>query len=181
MSSPEPPSTSPSTRRRGDAEKRPVKNTSPRVPPRLRASASILFRRPLNDVRPRALQLFARRLQNQVARGSAFDCLITGDAEMRRLNRDFRGQDHPTDVLSFPAAPPASHLGDLAISIQRARVQARRFGHPAEEEIRILMLHGLLHLLGMDHENGDGRMERREKHWRARLGLSCGLIERVRP
>ncbi len=104
---------------------------------------------------------------------------------MRRLNREFRGQDQATDVLSFPAGPgPAtagSHLGDLAISIQRARAQARRFGHEAEEEVRILMLHGLLHLMGMDHENGDGRMDRAERRWRLRLGLSCGLIERVRP
>jgi len=104
---------------------------------------------------------------------------------MRRLNRDFRGQDHATDVLSFPAAPGTSpgtspRLGDLAISIQRARSQARHFGHSPEEEIRILMLHGLLHLLGMDHENGDGRMDRSERRWRLRLGLACGLIERVR-
>jgi len=99
---------------------------------------------------------------------------------MRRLNRDFRGQDHPTDVLSFPAIGAAApYLGDLAISIQRARAQARRFGHEVEEEIRILMLHGLLHLLGMDHENGDPRMHRAERRWRLRLGLVPGLIERV--
>jgi len=169
------------TRRRGDAEE--IKWPSPR----LRASASsvpgatLILRRPVKDLRPRALHLFARRLQREVARGRSFDCLITGDGEMRRLNRDFRGRDHPTDVLSFPSAPgaPAPHLGDLAISIQRARTQARHFGHSPEEEIRILMLHGLLHLLGMDHENGDGRMDRSERRWRARLGLACGLIERV--
>jgi probable rRNA maturation factor len=127
-------------------------------------------------------------MQRELARGGAFDCLITGDAEMRRLNRDFRGKDSTTDVLSFPApaAPAATrrrpaHLGDLAISIQRARAQGRQFGHGAEQEIRILMLHGLLHLLGMDHESGDGRMGRSEKLWRRRLGLACGLIERVGP
>ena len=159
--------------------------------------SSVTFRRPPKDVRPRALQLFARKMQREVARGRAFDCLITGDAEMRRLNRDFRGQDSATDVLSFPApdlalavsrprpsprrAARPTHLGDLSISIQRARAQGRQFGHSAEQEIRILMLHGLLHLLGMDHENGDGRMGRSEKLWRTRLGLGCGLIERVRP
>jgi probable rRNA maturation factor len=145
--------------------------------------STLTFRRPFNDVRPRALHLFARKMQREVARGRTFDCLITGDAEMRRLNRDFRGKDYATDVLSFPAAGPsgrAGRLGDLAISIQRARAQARQFGHGAEEEIRILMLHGLLHLLGMDHETGDGRMARNEKRWRSRLGLACGLIERVR-
>ena len=147
--------------------------------------SSVTFRRPPKDVRPRALQLFARKMQREVARGRAFDCLITGDAEMRRLNRDFRGKDYSTDVLSFPVAagalPQAASLGDLAISIQRARAQGRQFGHGAEQEIRILMLHGLLHLLGMDHENGEGRMGRSEKLWRTRLGLTGGLIERVRP
>ena len=156
----------------------------PPRPPLLRgeSAATLKFRRPLKDLRPRALTLFARKLQREVAGGHAFDCLITGDTEMRRLNRHFRGQDHATDVLSFPAISQAgSHLGDLAISIQRARAQARQFGHTPEEEVRILMLHGLLHLLGMDHENGDGRMERAERRWRARLDLSCGLIERVQP
>jgi probable rRNA maturation factor len=144
--------------------------------------ATVTVRRPFRDIRPRALCLYARNLQRRIARGRAFDCIITGDPEMRRLNREFRGQDHATDVLSFPAAPgfDAPYLGDLAISIQRARAQARRFGHEAEEEVRILMLHGLLHLMGMDHENGDGRMDRAERRWRLRLGLSCGLIERVR-
>jgi len=99
---------------------------------------------------------------------------------MRRLNRDFRGNDYATDVLSFPAAAGV-RLGDLAISIQRARAQARSFGHAAETEVRILMLHGLLHLLGLDHENGDPRMARREKLWRTRLGLPAGLIERTAP
>ena len=153
---------------------------SPR-PQRLRgeSAATLTLRRPFEDLRPRALQLYARHLQAQIAGGRAFDCLITGDAEMRRLNRTFRAHDYPTDVLSFPGFAP--HLGDLAISIQRARAQARRFGHGTEEEIRILMLHGLLHLLGLDHENGDGRMQRAERRWRARLGLPCGLIERGQP
>src|SRR5580704_681617 len=111
--------------------------------------ATVTVRRPFCDIRPRALCLYARNLQRRIARGRAFDCIITGDPEMRRLNREFRGQDHATDVLSFPAAPApnATYLGDLAISIQRARAQARRFGHEAEEEVRILMLHGLLHLM----------------------------------
>jgi len=72
-------------------------------------------------------------------------------------------------------------VGDIAISIQRARAQARDFGHTTAQEIQILMLHGLLHLLGMDHESDGGRMARAEKRWRARLGLPDGLIERVRP
>lgn len=141
--------------------------------------STVTFRRAPADVRQRSMQNFARRLQAEVARGRAFDCLITGDAELRRLNREFRGKDYPTDVLSFPATLPGS-LGDLAISLTRARSQARAFGHSSEDELRILMLHGLLHLLGYDHETDSGRMARAEKRWRARFELPTGLIERVR-
>jgi probable rRNA maturation factor len=142
--------------------------------------STVTFRRTPSDFRRRIVERFARRLQNEVARGRSFDCLVTGDADLRRLNRQFRGQDYPTDVLSFPAAPPAASLGSLAISLARARSQARQFGHGLEHEVEILMLHGLLHLLGMDHETDSGSMARAEKRWRARLGLAAGLIERVR-
>ena len=141
--------------------------------------STVTFRRTPPDFRRRAVERFARRLQAEVAKGKPFDCLITGDAELRRLNRDFRGMDYATDVLSFPSATPAHHLGDLAISLGRARVQAREFGHDIEHEVEILMLHGLLHLLGLDHETDSGQMARSEKRWRTRLGLSTGLIERV--
>ena len=143
--------------------------------------STVIFRRAPADLRRGAIERFARKLQLEVTRGRAFDCLITGDAELRRLNRDFRGKDYPTDVLSFPNGTgfPAS-LGDLAISLSRARAQARRYGHRPEQEIQILMLHGVLHLLSMDHETDGGRMARAEKRWRAHLGLPNGLIERVR-
>ena len=170
--------------------------------------STVTFSSPQTEVRPAAVLRFARKLQAQVARDRAFDCLITGDAHMRRLNREFRGKDSTTDVLSFPAgdiqacennetlaseglgmrktgdkkrSPVQPRAGDIAISLPRAREQARRFGHSTEREIRILMLHGLLHLLGQDHESDGGRMARAEKLWRARLGLPAGLIERVRP
>jgi probable rRNA maturation factor len=142
--------------------------------------STVVFRRTPPDFRRRTVEQFARRLQLDVARGQPFACLITGDAELRRLNRQFRGMDYPTDVLSFPAAAPALHLGDLAISLGRARAQAREFGHRIEREVEILMLHGLLHLLGFDHEKDRGQMARAEKRWRTRLGLAAGLIERVR-
>jgi probable rRNA maturation factor len=145
--------------------------------------STVTFGRAQTEVRPAALLRFARKLQAEVAHGRAFDCLITGDAHMRRLNREFRGKDATTDVLSFPCLPEAGspRAGDIAISLARARAQARQFGHSTEREIRILMLHGLLHLLGQDHESDGGRMARAEKRWRARLGLPAGLIERVRP
>ncbi|HEX3879846.1 MAG TPA: rRNA maturation RNase YbeY [Bryobacteraceae bacterium] len=144
--------------------------------------SSILFRSNAADVRPRALQLYARKLQTEVAKGRAFECLITGDAELRKLNREFRAKDQPTDVLSFPSGKEAGRsqpLGSIAISLGRARAQARAFSHSTETEVRILMLHGLLHLLGYDHESDSGRMARAEKRWRERLGLPNGLIERV--
>jgi probable rRNA maturation factor len=71
-------------------------------------------------------------------------------------------------------------LGDIAISLGRARAQAREFGHTIEQEVQILMLHGVLHLMGHDHETDSGAMARAEKRWRAKLGLPNGLIERVR-
>jgi probable rRNA maturation factor len=156
--------------------------------------STVTFRRVPPELRPLALQRFARRLQREVCGGRGFDCLVTGDAELRRLNREFRGKDEATDVLSFPSprsltfaaqgeagAAQRGPLGDIAISFQRARAQAREFGHDPEHEIRILMLHGVLHLLGMDHESGSTRMARAEKRWRARLRLPHGLIERARP
>ncbi len=143
--------------------------------------STVTFRRVPETLRRRPVQTFARTLESQVAKGRSFDCLITTDAELRRLNRDFRGQDSATDVLSFREASRGARLGDLAISLPRARAQAREFGHRTEQEIQILMLHGVLHLLGMDHEADNGRMARAEKRWRARLRLPNGLIERVRP
>jgi probable rRNA maturation factor len=140
--------------------------------------STVTFRRVSADVRPRALQHFARKLQREVVKGRPFDTLITGDAELQRLNREYRGKDYATDVLSFPSGTN-DFLGDLAISAARARAQARAFGHSTEIEIRILMLHGVLHLAGMDHETDSGAMARSEKRWRARLGLPNGLIERV--
>jgi probable rRNA maturation factor len=150
--------------------------------------STVTFRRAPVNLGRRSIERFARRLQIEVARGRVFDCLITGDAELRRLNRDFRGKDYPTDVLSFPSEPrlfpseprpSGSGLGDIAISLARSRVQAREYGHSTEQEVRILMLHGVLHLLGHDHETDSGQMARAEKRWRARLGLPNGLIERT--
>jgi probable rRNA maturation factor len=158
-----------------------------------------MFRRVPATLRRAAIVRFAGQVQKEVGKGRPFGVLITGDAELRRLNRDFRGKDYATDVLSFPAGPEARAgrlsdrskastqakppapptLGDIAISLGRARAQAREFRHTIEKEVQILMLHGVLHLLGSDHETDSGQMARAEKRWRARLGLPNGLIERV--
>jgi probable rRNA maturation factor len=144
----------------------------------------VVFRRAPAELDRRNLETFASVLRAEVGGGAAFECLITGDRELRRLNRQFLGKDYATDVLSFPAGtdggPSTPFLGEIAISAQRARVQAEEFGHSTEDEIRILMLHGVLHLLGMDHETDGGRMARAEANWRERLRLPVGLIERVR-
>ena len=95
---------------------------------------------------------------------------LVGDAKMRALNREFRGVDRPTDVLAFPAGT-RGHLGDIVIATGVARRQARAAGHPVDTEFRCLALHGLLHLLGYDHEQDDGRMERLERRLRRRGGI----------
>jgi probable rRNA maturation factor len=119
----------------------------------------------------------AVRLHGQVT------VLLTTDATLRSLNRRFRGKNKPTDVLSFPAdrtAPGAAKIaGDLAISIPTASRQAAQQGHTLSTEVKVLMLHGLLHLAGYDHESDSGEMERRERRLRAQLGLPLGLIERA--
>jgi len=148
---------------------------------RLSAQQSeVLFEVPPRVLPRRELGEFARDLQEQVAGGRPFCCLITGDEELRRLNLQFRKKDYATDVLSFPAERGAQALGEIAISLDRAREQAAEFGHDAAAEVRILMLHGVLHLLGMDHERDNGAMARAEKRWRIRFGLPSVLTERVR-
>jgi probable rRNA maturation factor len=129
-------------------------------------------------VRKGDLRNFLGDLTRRVARGRTIACLIANDAEIRRLNRQYRGEDYATDVLSFPAAERNGQAGDIAISIDRARAQAAERGHTLADELRILMLHGALHLAGMDHETDSGEMARAELRWRKRLGLPCGLIER---
>lgn len=93
---------------------------------------------------------------------------LTGDREMRRLNREFRGKDKSTDVLSFPgdATPEGRHLGDIVVSVETARRQAAERGHGLDREVRLLLLHGLLHCLGHDHESDAGEMDRLERKLR---------------
>jgi probable rRNA maturation factor len=141
----------------------------------------VLFRHVPSNLRRRPLQEFARALRDRVTRGRSFHCLITDDRELRRLNRQFRAADYATDVLSFPAETGADILGELAISADRADAQAREFGHSHLDEIRVLMLHGVLHLTGLDHETDSGRMARTEARWRRKLDLPAGLIARAQP
>lgn len=102
---------------------------------------------------------------------------IVPDGRVRALNRRFRRKDGPTDVLSFPADEPGQ-LGDVVIASGVARRQAVLAGHSLGTELRVLALHGLLHLLGYDHETDEGGMRRVERRLRRAGGLREGLIER---
>jgi probable rRNA maturation factor len=127
------------------------------------------------------LSRFLRTAQAAVGLKGEVDVLLAGDRTLRRLNREYRGKDKATDVLSFPSAKELAgeHGGDLAISLDTAKRQAEEHGHTLRDEVRVLLLHGLLHLSGMDHEVDGGEMAERESALRERLGLPNGLIERV--
>lgn len=129
----------------------------------------------------RILARFLAAAQQAVRLRGQVTVLLTTDAAIRKLNRRFRGIDKPTDVLSFPAGDEfAGHIaGDLAISIPTAMRQAHAQGHALSIEVKVLILHGLLHLAGYDHESDNGQMARRERILRGRLDLPQGLIERV--
>jgi len=113
----------------------------------------------------RPLRPWLTRLLAALAPDAAsFGVRFASDREVRRANRDFRGKDLPTDVLSFPGEE--GHLGDILIALPTARRQAAAAGHSVERELRLLLLHGVLHCLGYDHETDDGAMERLERRLR---------------
>jgi probable rRNA maturation factor len=118
----------------------------------------------------RRLRPWLQALVAELAPAASFAARFAGDRELRRVNRHFRGKDRPTDVLSFPGArgPDGWHLGDVLISVPAARRQAAAAGHSAEREVKLLLLHGLLHCLGYDHETDCGTMARRERRLRRR-------------
>ena len=147
----------------------------------------------------RALAAWLRRVAPPRARGAVTIALVS-DERIRALNRTYRHKDYATDVLSFASSAPSARsarsvrsvpnpqspipnprsLGDIVIARGVARRQAREAGHDEATELKLLALHGLLHLLGYDHERDDGRMRRVEQRLRRRGGLREGLIERSR-
>jgi probable rRNA maturation factor len=139
-------------------------------------------------LRKRELARFVSGVASSIELAGEVSVLLAGDERIRELNHRFRGQNHSTDVLSFPAAPHFSghlsgqgHAGDLAISLEAAARQAGECGHTLEIEVKVLLLHGLLHLAGYDHETDSGEMARKETMLRKKLALPLGLIERERP
>jgi probable rRNA maturation factor len=133
----------------------------------------------------RELGRFLSEARQQVGLSGEVTILLTTDERLRELNRAFRGKDAPTDVLSFPAepspqsSPESGYSGDLAISIEIAARQAESFAHPVLTEVKVLILHGLLHLAGLDHETDRGQMARRERALREHFELPAGLIQRA--
>jgi probable rRNA maturation factor len=140
----------------------------------------VILRKPVAGLTDTGLAKFVARASRASKLAGAVNVLVTSSAELRSLNRRFRGKDQPTDVLSFPPGPifVDGLAGDIAISADIAKQNARQLGHSAAQEIKILALHGVLHLVGYDHETDDGAMAVKERKLRRSLGLPLGLIER---
>jgi probable rRNA maturation factor len=130
----------------------------------------------------RSLVTWLKRVAPARAHGAVTVALVS-DARVRALNRQYRRKNAATDVLSFPTNPqslvPHRFLGDIVIARGVAKRQARDAGHAELAELKVLALHGLLHLLGYDHERDNGRMRRVEVRLRRKGGLREGLIERT--
>jgi probable rRNA maturation factor len=140
----------------------------------------VIFQKRVAGLSDLALARFLARARRAAGLKGVINVLVTSSAEMKSLNRRFRGKDKPTDVLSFPAESGAQKqfAGEIAIAAEIATKNARELGHSPAQEVKILVLHGVLHLRGYDHECDNGRMGRREKQLRAQLHLPPGLIER---
>jgi probable rRNA maturation factor len=140
----------------------------------------VILRKPVAGLSDTALAKFVARASRAIKLEGTVNVLVTGSSELRSLNRRFRDKDQSTDVLSFPPGPCFVNglAGDIAISADIAKQNARRLGHSAAQEIKVLALHGLLHLVGYDHESDQGVMAGKERQLRRSLGLPLGLIER---
>jgi probable rRNA maturation factor len=145
----------------------------------------VILRKRIAGLSPSTLERFLLRARRAVRLRGTVNVLVTNSHELRSLNLRFRGKDKPTDVLSFPEPrmnlPKAKQpAGELAVSAEIARDNAKRLGHSLATEIKILTLHGILHLAGFDHERDNGEMADAERRLRLRLKLETGLIERTR-
>jgi probable rRNA maturation factor len=138
----------------------------------------ILLEQNSQPVSARALGLFAAKARRALRLSGEVNVRITSNEELLELNRRFRRKDKPTDVLSFPSGVPGL-AGDIAISAEIAASNAADLGHSMETELKVLILHGLLHLAGYDHETDNGDMQARETKLRRQLKLPTGLIERA--
>ena len=141
----------------------------------------IIFDKPMRGLSQAALGRFVSRAQRTAGWRGQVNVWVTTSCKLRGLNRQFRGKDEPTDVLSFPRLDESvKRAGDIAISADIAGYNARLLGHKLAEEIKILALHGLLHLAGYNHERDDGKMAREECRLRKSFRLPAALLERSR-
>ncbi|HYW73061.1 MAG TPA: rRNA maturation RNase YbeY [Pyrinomonadaceae bacterium] len=138
----------------------------------------IINRQRSRKIEPAAWRGFAERALHSIKPAPASATVVfVSDAAIRKLNKQFRGKDYATDVLSFPTAaeafesPNESHIGDVVISVERAAAQAKANGLTFENEVQQLVLHGLLHLCGYDHETDNGEMNRVELQLRSKLEI----------
>ena len=140
----------------------------------------VTIERQIEGVSEQSLARFLLRARRAARVRGQVHVLVVSNRRMRSLNWQFRGKDEPTDVLSFPAVPEVARelAGDIVISRDMAAANARRLQHPLADEVKVLVLHGVLHLAGYDHENDRGEMARREERLRRELKLRDGLIER---
>jgi probable rRNA maturation factor len=147
----------------------------------------IILQKKVAGLNEGTLGRFVLRARKAVGLRASVNVLVTSSAAVRALNRQFRGKNKATDVLSFLPASPSGHgekrklAGDVAISADIARENSVRLGHSIAQEIKILALHGILHLAGFDHERDNGAMARKEATLRRDFRLPLALIERVRP
>jgi probable rRNA maturation factor len=140
----------------------------------------VILKKKLGNITQAALASFVAKARKAAGLRGDVNVLVTSSAELRDLNRRFRKKDKATDVLSFPSAIEGFG-GDIAISADIARENGKSLGHGVGMELKILVLHGVLHLAGFDHEADHGEMAKRELRLRAQLGLNEGLIERNAP
>lgn len=147
----------------------------------LKLNCLVIIHKPLPGVSQPALARFTERARRAARLHGEVNVLLTSGSEVRLLNRRYRGQNKATDVLSFPPIPTIANdfAGDIVIAADVAAGNARRLGHEAQQEIKVLILHAVLHLAGYDHESDSGQMARREERLRQALGLSSGLIARA--
>jgi probable rRNA maturation factor len=147
--------------------------------PRGKPGSTLIIARPkLTGVSMVSLERFALAAKRAARLRGEVAILVTNSASIRRLNRDFRKKDKPTDVLSFPSAAEGL-AGDIAISAQIASKQAKALGHTLGTELKVLILHGMIHLAGHDHESDEGEMAALEAKLQKKLKLPQGLIERT--
>lgn len=140
---------------------------------------NIILKKTVSGLSPRGLATFVNAAGRAAGLHGTATVLVTGSREILSLNARFKGSKHATDVLSFPAPNFVDGFaGDIAISRDIAARNARLLGHSVADEVRILALHGILHLAGYDHESDGGEMAIKEQNLRKRLGLPASLIER---